>query len=508
MRISSCRSWGLGLLSAALVLGIFPAPRGRAEEPDPLVHRVQSHLRSIGLEYEVSLEPSLRGRSIPGGFLVESPETLFNVILPARGLDYDMVSLRHLRLRARRRPWFGPEKPRGTIPAGFAERKSRLELDTSSARAVVEALEARYGMPVVLDYRIADYEKVKGPLEADSLEEALGALEREKGWQWHVAGSLLVLLPSAEEQVLGLPNETGQKWIYAGAPLDAVVSQLAVSFGVDFEVAESLLPQTISGTLEGATLGRLLDRLSALGECAYALADHQVYLAPQKEIQVRPLASGSRKVRVSLELLEVPEKRWEELKIAEFLIRFPPPSPEEQETFLNRVRRASGVHSVAKTAVLIESGTQAEVTVPLGERAAPDARYLIRMLPFLSEGEWIQLRLLLDFETAPRSTLAGAMRPPGLFEQPMRADFLVQDGQHLLLQGAVWKQDKKTSVFLIALQPVLESPGADAILSFSAKQPRWHGPWDIRQEGDPERAGVHPSGLPAPTRRISGERSP
>ena len=60
-----------------MMAGTLAALPGRAEEPTALVQRVQSLLRAVGLEYEVSLDPALRGRSIPAGFLVVyEPELL------------------------------------------------------------------------------------------------------------------------------------------------------------------------------------------------------------------------------------------------------------------------------------------------------------------------------------------------------------------------------------------------------------------------------------------------
>ncbi len=505
MRHSRKALIGVVLWAAAAVapVGGWPSDAGSAT---PLAQRVQALLRTGGLEYEVSVEPTLQGRSMPAGFLVDSVEVLFDVVLPARGLAYDMLGPKHLCLRALQRPWFGPQQPGQQIPAVFAGRRRRMELDAVAAQTVVQSLEAYYGMPVLLDYRIAAHRPIRGRVEADSLEEALLALQRTQGWQWFTVESLLVILPSAEEQLLGLPNQRAQKWIYAGVPLDELLSEWASSFHVDFELSSTLPPKMVSGVFGGATLGELLDQLGALCECSYAVAERRIYLAPKAEFALYRLSDEQPKVRIDLEVLEVPEKRWRSLRVAEFLTQFPPPDSGQQEAFVEKVRKTSGVRSFARTSALVASGTETTVNFPLGK--GTEAGYFFRILPLARETEWIHLQVAMEFREPLPS--GGPSRPPGkkLFELPVHARVVAGDRQLLLLQGAAWKREKDTCVFLIALRPTLQEPVPGFAPRLSSEQPRWHLPWQLEAGGEVQVIGIHSSGLPTETRKIQGGLSP
>jgi len=260
--------------------------------------------------------------------------------------------------------------------------------------------------------------------------------------------------------------------------------------------------------LQGTALGRLLDRLGVLCKCSYAVAEHKIYLAPREEVQPYRLSCEPPKVLLDLKVLEIPEKRWSALGVAEFLTRFPPPTAEEQEAFKEKVEKTSGVRTFAQASVLIESGTSTDIDFPLEEEAASRTGYFFQIFPVVGEAEWIQLNLIMEFRHLLPSKAKTAPRAGVVVGRPIRANLLAGNRQLMLLQGATWRRKKDSRHFLIALRPTLQEPEPGFAPRSSSGQPRWHLPWHIEVGGEVRVIGLHKSGLPVRTRRIGGEASP
>lgn len=483
----------------------------------PLTEGIQEMLRGIGLEYQVTAEPVLEGYFIPADMQLQSLTSLFDHILPALGLTYDMQGARSLHLLPLQSPWDGPQDPEQKIPAPLSNIRQPVQLSSPSPETLVSQLEGAYGVPLLLDYRIPSQRPIQTNLEANSLLDALLQLQAGEGWNWFSVERMIVILPSPEDRLLGLANWHNQRWIYAGTPLEEILQELASVFKVNFEVADSLATRPVTGLLQGATLDEVLFRLAALSESSYTVAEGKIYLAPAAEI--KPLAQAPTgtealpsKILLELEILEVPERRWKELRVSNFLLSIPPATSEEQAAFFDRVKRTSGVRTFGKSATLIEDDVETALDFPFDEKRTgveAEAGYFIRMRPTAARTNWLLLTFSMLFRELPRPEDRNKVIPPSIMDRPVRGEILVENRSTTLLHGAIRRAPRRQrdgdSIFLIAVKPTLQEDGiSGAHPSASGDQPRWYLPSRIEVGGEVRVMGVHTSGLPGKTRKITG----
>lgn len=379
-----------------------------------------------------------------------------------------MLEARALRLQPSQAPWPGPSAVNRGIPSPFSAIRQRITLENLSVQAAAQQLQNAFGMTVLLDVRIDPGAPIRGRIEADSLESALSQLERSERWQWHVAEQLVLLMPGEAERILGLPNLESRALIYADTPLSVAAEQLRSAFGIALELPVALADRKVTGAFKGATLGELLDELCASAECAYRVAGGTVVLGSKDEIarmpqQATPAAAGPQSIRLRVEVLEVPAKRWEEFRITGFLSSMPPATFEEQEAFWSKVERASGVKVFGRAEAIVPGGSEHRIHFPLADVPDKQVRersgYFFLLQPAPATESVIQLDARIQYLGAEQRKPEDMLLRPSLYEQPIRAQLWIENGKRALLHGAAREVKKgRKNYYLISIQPTLSRP--------------------------------------------------
>ena len=441
------------------VLGSSTLSGFSEETTSPLTLKIGRLLRSIGLEYEVTADPFLKERNLPDAMEIHSLNTLFNIVFPSQGLTYDMLDPQHIHLQPLMESWPGPEIPHQAIPKDISEIRKGIVLECLTVDHAIAKIQDQFGMVILRDYRIPGYRPIQGRIQSDSLENTLNLLCGVEDWQWFSVENLVVLLPGEKERWLGHPNVKKSSWIYADSPLEEVLTQLKSSFPAEITLSESLTDRNVTGSLKGATLGDIIEELCRLLGCSYQVTPQAIRLGRPSEFPPEEKRIAPTGVRVEMDILEIPQERWKELKINSFLTSLAATTPEKQENFWNQVRKTSGTQTFAKTEVLIPSGTGAILHFPLNTRNRSETEaelgYYFRIFPIVSDDNWIQIQLTVQFLEHPPSQSFIVHSSP--YEIPLTTNLLVENGQRTLLHGAsrTTKKDK-INLFLISLRPTIE----------------------------------------------------
>ena len=459
----------LGPLLVAGVIAVLLCGVSRGDERATLLsQRIRILLQGIGLDYVVTAEPTLSGDRVPAGLQVRSVDTVFNVIFPALGLSYDMLGPKHLHLKSRQAAWLRLQ-PERNLPKESEPLRRRITLDPVSPARTAKRLGEVYGLPVLLDSRLAARGALRQQIEADSLADALAGLQRSEDWEWFTVEGILVLLPSAEDQVRQAPNRAGQRWIYADTPLADVLTQLGEVFRIEIDCSETLVDRPITGTLKGDTLGVLLNTLAGWLETSFQIESGRVVFGGESQEPVESFTAAEVEVGFRITILEVPQKRWEELKVTKFLTRVPQSETKEQEAFWNKVARSSGTKVFGQRDVSVANGSEIEVVFPLAgaEDAAPDSAasrtgYFFQLLPTVVERDWVRIALATRFrdqrdERRRRNPLLNSL----FGDQPIQGELLIQNGAIQLIHGASRSRGKESTLFLIAMRPTIRPSRSD-----------------------------------------------
>jgi hypothetical protein len=426
----------------------------------PLVRRLTELLQGIGLEYRVTTDPSLHERDLPPGLRIGSPETFFDICFPPRAGP--MICWSALDSAATEPdPLAGPSARTEAFPRPFRKFARKTTLENVSALAAAQQMQNAFGMTVLLDCRIDPGRAGPGPIEADSLQDALNRLERSERWQWHVAEQIVLLMPGEADRVLGLPNRGVRALIYADTPLSVAVEQLHSLFGIEMELPPALAETKVTGAFKGATLAscsrdyadRRIARSGRRGKVVFGSKENMDRLP-----QPAPLPSGERNILLRVEVLEVPSKRWEEFNVSGFLSSMPPASFEQQEEFWRKVERASGVKVFGRAEAIVPGGSEHRVHFPMADVTDQQRReqsgYLFLLRPAISPEGVVQIDARIQYRGAQQRKPEDILLRPSLYEQPIHAQLWIESGKRALLHGAAREVKKgRKNYFLISIQP-------------------------------------------------------
>jgi hypothetical protein len=437
-----------------------------AQAAQTLPQAIENMLQKIGLRYQVTAEPVLQTIHVPEGLKIESLDTLLKTFPGSQGVGYDMKSAREMHLFPLEEPWSPPENFSTDIPDPYARLNIPVDIaQNSTPRLAADSLQKSYGIPIVLDYRIDPNRRLNARVQAGSLKSTLETLQRNEGWQWMVEDSIVFLLPGPVEKIIGLPNWKEEKWIYADSPLSQVVKQLEQSFGVPIQADADISDRLVTGVVQGERLGDVLLSLSRETGLSFQMDGGAIVFGAENKYALSDASKDpAKKVWIHLEILEMPEKKWKELSIGQFLIQIPPPTAEQTEAFWQKVSRASGSRIFGKADAVIAAGTVDELKFPLevGKGEKPSltgpAGYFFKIRPLIPKSEVVQLEMNMVFRDTVKVGTDGMVFVPSLFEKPVSASVATASGKRLLVHGAIrFVEKEKKNYFLLSFTPEIVS---------------------------------------------------